>query len=234
MSNIRIKNLFKSFDGVIALVDVNLEFASGEFVVLLGNIGSGKTTLLNIISGLEKNYVGEILFDETVQTEGAEERDIAIMTKEFGLFRNKTVYDNLALGLRLREVSEDEIRSRIENASEILGFKNELDLKPKKISLLMQKQIQLARALTRKPKIFILNEPLSGLNENDRKELLTDILKVYEIAKCNFIYSTFDSEQAKTLNKKTAVLGGGMLRQFDYLENILKEPKDEFVKLFLG
>ena len=233
MPNVTLSSLDKKYDGIAAVLDFNLEIADAEFVVLCGPPGAGKSAVLRLIAGLEKQDGGEIRIGGEILSGGAKERDIAMMFQNFGLFAAKSVYDNLAYPLKIRKVPREEIRTRVLEAAEKTGVSPALlSLKPKKLSAEESKRVQLARSVLRKPKLFLLDEPLLGLEPDAQERLTAKILQLHSELNIPFVFATIEPETAMRLNKRTVVMTGGVIRQIGTPDEILKNPKDEFVRLF--
>ena len=164
MAGLTLKNIYKKYPGgVVAVTDVNLEIRDKEFIVLVGPSGCGKSTTLRMIAGLEEISEGELYIgDRLVNDIAPKDRDIAMVFQNYALYPHMTVYDNMAFGLKLRKVPKDEINRKVEEAARILDISHLLSRKPKALSGGQRQRVALGRAIVRDPKVFLLDEPLSG------------------------------------------------------------------------
>ncbi|HYW68860.1 MAG TPA: ATP-binding cassette domain-containing protein, partial [bacterium] len=181
MASVSMKGVTKVFDGkVVAVNDVSLEVEDREFVVLVGPSGCGKSTLLRMVAGLEEVTDGEILIDNRLVNDvPPKDRDIAMVFQNYALYPHMSVYDNMAFGLKLRKYPKEEIDSRVREAAGILGISNLLDRRPKALSGGQRQRVAVGRAIVRKPKVFLFDEPLSNLDAKLRVQTRTEISKLH-------------------------------------------------------
>jgi len=236
MSQVSLKNITKIFPGDIkAVKNVSLGVNSKEFLVLLGPSGCGKSTVLRIIAGLEEATEGEIYIgDRLVNDVPAKDRDIAMVFQNYALYPHMNVYDNMAFGLKLRNVVKDEIAKRVKEAASILGIDYLLKRKPKELSGGEKQRVAVGRAIVRKPLVFLFDEPLSNLDAKFRVQMRTEIHKLHNKLKTTMIYVTHDQVEAMTLSDRVAVMRQGVIHQCDTPINMYDKPIDKFVAGFIG
>ena len=232
MYMLELKHIKKSFDGVNVLKNINLQIEDGEIVSILGPSGCGKTTLLNIILGLTQADAGELIFQgEDILNVPMEERGFNIVFQDYALFPNLNVKQNVTYGLRNNKniVTVEEVNGLIN----LLGLKDHLDKKIEQLSGGQKQRVALARTMVMKPKILLLDEPLSAL-DGVIKESIKD--KVKEIAReyhLTTIIVTHDPEEALTLSDKVVIMNQGTIAQYGRPEDIINTPEEDFVKNFI-
>jgi multiple sugar transport system ATP-binding protein len=237
MSNVHIENITKRFPGVTALKDVTFTIEDGEFFVLLGPTGAGKTTTLRVIAGLEKQDEGSIRFDdEEIDALPPAERDTAFVFQQYSLYPTMTVYDNLAFPLRspLRKTSEDEIRTKVENAAETLRISHLLDRKTVNLSGGEMQRVSIGRAIVREPRIFLMDEPLSNLDAKLREALRVELQHLQKTLGSTTLFVTHDQIEALTMADRIAVLNEGRIIQVGTPEDIYDRPATTFVAQLVG
>jgi multiple sugar transport system ATP-binding protein len=236
MSQVSLKNVTKIFPGNIeAVKNVSLGVNSREFLVLLGPSGCGKSTVLRIIAGLEEATGGEVYIgDRLVNDVPAKDRDIAMVFQNYALYPHMNVYDNMAFGLKLRNVLKEEIDRRVKEAASILGIDHLLKRKPKELSGGQKQRVAVGRAIVRKPLVFLFDEPLSNLDAKFRIQMRTEIHKLHNKLRTTMIYVTHDQVEAMTLGNRVAVMRAGVIHQCDTPMNIYDKPIDKFVAGFIG
>ena len=236
MSDVRLKNIVKSYDGKKNVINnVSLNINDKEFVVLVGGSGCGKSTILRMIAGLEDITSGEIFIgDKKVNNVHPKDRDIAFVFQSYALYPHMNVYENMAFGLKMRGVSKNEIDTKVKEAAEILNLTEFLDRKPKQLSGGQRQRVALGRAIVRKPKVFLMDEPLSNLDAKLRIQMRSEIKKLHEKLKTTFIYVTHDQTEAMTLGDRIVVLDNGVIQQADTPMNIYNRPANVFVAEFIG
>ena len=236
MANVTIKNVSKIFPGnVVAVDDVSLEIKDKEFVVLVGPSGCGKSTTLRMIAGLEEITKGEIYIDDRmVNYVAPKDRDIAMVFQNYALYPHMSVYKNLAFGLKLRKFSKEEIDKRVREAAEILGIETLLERKPKELSGGQKQRVAVGRAIVRKPKVFLFDEPLSNLDAKLRVQMRTEISKLHLRLQSTMIYVTHDQVEAMTMGDRIVVLKDGLIQQIDDPISLYDRPKNKFVAGFIG
>jgi multiple sugar transport system ATP-binding protein len=240
MACVVLENLTKSFKGprqetVAADSDLNLTVAHKELLVLVGPSGCGKTTTLRLIAGLEEVSRGTISIDDQVVNNAApKERDIAMVFQHHALYPHMTARENLAFGLKLRKHSRAEIAQRVGEAAEMLGLADCLDRRPEALSGGQRQRVALGRALVRKPKVFLFDEPLSNLDAQMRVQMRREIAQLHSRLAATMIYVTHDQVEALTLGDRIAVMRGGTLQQVAGPMELYRRPANLFVAGFIG
>jgi len=235
MARIRCENLTKRYGSVTAVDRLNLEVRDNEFMVLLGPSGCGKTTTLNIIAGLEELTEGDLLFDDTlVNFVPPHRRDIAMVFQSYALYPQKTVYENIAFGLRLRRMPRQEIDRLVQEVAADLKIAHLLDRRPHQLSGGQRQRVALGRAIVRKPSVFLMDEPLSNLDAALRITMRTLIKKLHQTMRTTFVYVTHDQAEAMTLADRIVVMHHGVLQQLGTPDDIYNRPCNMFVASFLG
>ena len=235
MANVILKNLTKKFKDVIAVDDLNIEIKDKEFAVLVGPSGCGKTTTLRAIAGLEEATSGEIYIgDRLVNDVQPKDRDIAMVFQNYALYPHMDVYNNMAFGLKLRKFPKKEIDQRVEEAAEILGIENLLKRKPKQLSGGQRQRVAVGRAIVRKPKVFLFDEPLSNLDAKLRVAMRAEISKLHRRLEATIIYVTHDQVEAMTMASRIFIMNDGRLQQSGSPLDVYKQPTNKFVAGFIG
>jgi len=236
MANVLLKNLSKVYEGdKFAVKDVNIEVKDKEFVVLVGPSGCGKTTTLRMIAGLEEITEGDLFIDgKRVNDVSPKNRDIAMVFQNYALYPHMTVYENMAFGLKLRKIPKDEIKTRVNEAAAILGLSSYLDRKPKALSGGERQRVAVGRAIVRKPKVFLFDEPLSNLDAKLRVQMRTEISKLHLKLEATMIYVTHDQTEAMTMGERIVVMKDGYVQQVDSPLSLYNNPENKFVAGFIG
>ncbi|MEO9298176.1 ABC transporter ATP-binding protein [Devosia alba] len=237
MASIELRNIRKSFGVVEVIKGVDLEVRKGEFMVFVGPSGCGKSTLLRLISGLEDITSGDMLFDgKVVNALAPSKRGIAMVFQSYALYPHMTVYDNMAFGLTLEKGhNKDEIRQRVEKAAEMLQITPYLDRLPKQLSGGQRQRVAIGRAITRDPKVFLFDEPLSNLDAALRVATRIEIAKLHEeMDNVTMIYVTHDQVEAMTLADRICVLRDGVIEQVGTPMELYETPNSVFVAGFIG
>ena len=236
MSTVQLKNLNKLYSGnIVAVKDVNLEIRDKEFVVLVGPSGCGKTSTLRMIAGLEDISSGEILIDgKKINDLPPKDRDIAMVFQNYALYPHMSVYKNMAFGLMLRKFPKSEIDRRVRDAAEILSIQSLLDRKPVALSGGQRQRVAVGRAIVRKPKAFLFDEPLSNLDAKLRVQMRTEISKLHNRLQSTMIYVTHDQVEAMTMGDRIVVMKDGQIQQVCDPLTIYHEPANKFVAGFVG
>ncbi|MGB3418361.1 MAG: ABC transporter ATP-binding protein [Mesorhizobium sp.] len=237
MAHIRLENISKKFGGHTALSGLDLEIADGEFFVLLGETGAGKTTTLRLIAGLEKPTEGRVLIDGVDVAEwGAAERDVALVLQQYSLYPRYTVRENLEFPLRpkIRRLPEDEIRERVARAAKTLRIEHLLDRKTDRLSGGEMQRVSIGRAIVRKPRVFLMDEPLSALDAKLRESLRTDLKSLQVQLGATFLFVTHDQIEAMSMGDKVGVLNHGRIVQSGTPQEIYNNPRDTYVASFVG
>jgi multiple sugar transport system ATP-binding protein len=236
MAEVVLKKVSKVFSGnVIAVKDADLEVADREFVVLVGPSGCGKSTFLRMIAGLEESTTGEIYIDgRLVNDVPPKDRDIAMVFQNYALYPHMTVFENMAFGLKLRKYPKEEIKARVQEAAQILGIETLLDRKPKALSGGQRQRVAVGRAIVRKPKVFLFDEPLSNLDAKLRVQMRTEISKLHSRLNATMIYVTHDQIEAMTMGTRIVVLKDGLIQQVADPMTLYDSPVNKFVAGFIG
>lgn len=235
MASLTVTNLVKRFGKVAALNGVDLHVEDGEFCVLLGPSGCGKSTLLNIVAGLIHQDQGAIALDgENVDRLFPRERDVAMVFQNYALYPHMTVAQNLGFGLRMRKVSKTTIQARVQETAGLLGIEDLLERKPRELSGGQRQRVAMGRALVRRPKLFLLDEPLSNLDARLRTEVRLELKQLHQQISGTIVYVTHDQVEAMTLGDKVVVMRDGFIRQIGAPEAIYERPADTFVAKFIG
>ena len=236
MSNIRLENLGKTYPGGLRAVDgLDLTVGDGEFLVLVGPSGCGKSTTLRMIAGLEQASDGTIrIGDQVVNDMSPRDRDVAMVFQNYAMYPGKTVRNNIAFGLSRRGVAKAEIARRVVWAAEMLGLQGLLDRKPHALSGGQRQRVAVARALVRRPKVFLFDEPLSNLDAKLRADTRAELKRLHRQLAVTTIYVTHDQEEAMTLGDRIAVLCGGRLQQCGAPLDVYHCPVNRFVAGFIG
>ena len=236
MAEVRLKEVRKVFDKEVVAVDgANIEIADKEFVVLVGPSGCGKSTTLRMIAGLEEITSGEIYIDgQLVNDVPPKDRDIAMVFQNYALYPHMTVYQNMAFGLKLRKYPKEEIDARVREAAEILGIEDLLERKPKALSGGQRQRVAVGRAIVRKPKVFLFDEPLSNLDAKLRVQMRAEISKLHSRLEATMIYVTHDQVEAMTMGDRIVVMKDGLIQQIDTPLNLYNHPINQFVAGFIG
>ena len=235
MSKIIIKNLEKSFGENKVIENFNIDINDGEFIVLVGPSGCGKSTLLRMISGLESINQGEIFLDEKlINNLLPSKREIAMVFQSYALYPHMSVFENMSFGLKMEKINKDEINQKVNDAAATLQIKDLLERKPKQLSGGQRQRVAIGRAITRNPKVFLFDEPLSNLDAALRSEMRVEISKLHKKLKSNIIYVTHDQIEAMTLADRIVVLNKGIIEQFGTPAEIYSDPNNIFVAEFIG
>ena len=236
VAGIRVEGVTKVFPGgVVAVDDVTLEIADGEFLVLVGPSGCGKTTLLRMIAGLEEVTEGRILIDGKDVTDAApRHRDIAMVFQSYALYPHMTVRQNLAYGLKVRRTPKRESRRRVEDVAALLGLAELLERRPAALSGGQRQRVAMGRAIAREPQAFLMDEPLSNLDAKLRVGMRASLAQLHSRLGTTTVYVTHDQVEAMTLGQRVAVMRNGRVLQADRPQRLYEQPQDLFVAAFIG
>jgi len=239
MSEVRLSGIRKVYDGARAArpaVDrLDLTFTSGELVVLVGPSGCGKSTTLRIVAGLEDPTEGHVLIDgKDVTAMEPAQRDIAMVFQSYALYPHMSVFENLAFALRIRKLPEAEIKARVEEVARSLAIDGYLDRRPKALSGGQRQRVAIGRAVVRRPKVFLFDEPLSNLDAKLRGDMRREIARIHRESQTTSLYVTHDQIEAMTLADRIVVLKDGTLQQVGSPLEIYQRPANRFVAGFFG
>jgi multiple sugar transport system ATP-binding protein len=222
-------------DGALAVSEVNIEIADGEFIILVGPSGCGKSTTLNMVAGLEDISDGELRIDGDRMNERApKDRDIAMVFQSYALYPHMSVRENMAFPLRLAKVSDAEVKRKVEEAAQILDLTQHLDRKPANLSGGQRQRVAMGRAIVRSPKAFLMDEPLSNLDAKLRGQMRTSVSKLQKQLGTTTLYVTHDQTEAMTLGDRVVVLRAGHVQQVGSPQFLYEHPANLFVAGFIG
>ena len=229
-------NLSKAYTPqVVPVKQINLSVSQGEFLTLLGPSGCGKSTILRLIAGLEQPTGGQIMMNQRNITRlRPGDRNIAMVFQSYALYPHMTVYGNIASGLKLQRIAATEIKRRVNEVGDFLGLQVLMNRKPGQLSGGQRQRVAVARALVRRPDVFLLDEPLSNLDALLRERVRAELRQLFEKQNAPVVYVTHDQTEAMTLSTKVAVLNNGFLQQLDTPERIYSQPANQFVAGFVG
>tara|TARA_B100001248_G_scaffold22899_1_gene15201 strand:- start:68 stop:1123 length:1056 start_codon:yes stop_codon:yes gene_type:complete len=235
MGFLKFVDIDKSFDENNVISKFNLEVERGKFIVLLGPSGCGKSTLLRMIAGLEKIDNGKILLENNLLNDLLpSKRQIAMVFQSYALYPHMNVFQNISFGLKSEKISRNQIKDKVLEVAKILKIEELLSRRPKELSGGQRQRVAIGRAITRNPKLFLFDEPLSNLDTALRTEMRVEISKLHKKLKSNVVYVTHDQIEAMTLADKIVIMNKGKIEQFDSPENIYNDPKNIFVAEFIG
>ena len=235
MASVSLHQLVKYYGDTQVVHGISLDIAHNEFVALVGPSGCGKSTSLRMIAGLEDISDGEIRIDgELVNDLAPKDRDIAMVFQDYALYPHMSVFDNMSFGLAVQKVAKAEIRSRVNEAASILNITDLLERKPKQLSGGQRQRVAMGRAIVRRPKVFLFDEPLSNLDAKLRVQMRTEIKKLHQRIATTMIYVTHDQVEAMTLADRIVVLRDGKIEQAGTPDQVYNQPASMFVAGFIG
>jgi len=235
MANISLQGLKKSFKNSVVIKGIDLVITKGEFFTFVGPSGCGKSTLLNMIAGLEDVTEGKIYFDDILVNDlMPRERDVAMVFQNYALYPHMTVYENIAFPLRMRKVGRHSIDSDVNRVARSLGLADLLDRKPRELSGGQRQRVALGRAIIRKPKVFLMDEPLSNLDARLRIDMRAELKRLHQELRTTTVYVTHDQEEAMNLSDRIAVIYQGEIQQCGSPYDIYSRPENTFVGGFIG
>jgi multiple sugar transport system ATP-binding protein len=235
MARIRFEGISKRFASQAVLAPLDLEIADGEFFTFVGPSGCGKSTLLGIVAGLEAASAGELHFDdERVDGLSPGARDVAMVFQSYALYPHLSVRENIAFPLRVRGVAPAEIGRAVDRVAEALGLASLLGRRPRELSGGQRQRVALGRALVRRPRAFLMDEPLSNLDARLRLEMREELKRLHEAHGVTTVYVTHDQEEAMALSQRIAVLNAGRIEQCGTPHEVYADPANLFVAQFLG
>src|SRR5687767_707411 len=242
MAEVTLQNISKNYGDVDskrgrknAIDNVSFTVQDNEFMVIVGPSGCGKSTLLRMIAGLEDISEGTLEIDgNRINELSPRDRDIAMVFQNYALYPHMTVYDNMAFGLKLKNYSKSEIKKRVLQTAQLLEIEDELYRKPKSLSGGQRQRVAIGRAIIRRPKVFLFDEPLSNLDAKLRSQMRIELQKLHRDINATMIYVTHDQTEAMTLGHRIAVLNKGKLMQIDTPMHLYNNPGNKFVAGFIG
>ena len=235
MADIELKALNKFYGKVHVIKDFSLKIKDQSFTTLVGPSGCGKSTLLRMIAGLEEINSGSISIDGIkVNDLPPRDRGIAMVFQSYALYPHMTVFENMAFGLKIEKKSQEEINQRVHDAARILQIEELLERKPKQLSGGQRQRVAIGRAITRKPKVFLFDEPLSNLDAALRVQMRVELAKLHEHLNATMVYVTHDQTEAMTLSDEIVVLDEGEISQLGQPLDLYNKPRNMFVAGFIG
>jgi len=235
MAEIRFEHMTKKFGPVVAVRDLNLTVADKEFLTLVGPSGCGKSTTLNVLAGLEDPSEGLVHIDDQIVNEVPPgKRDIAMVFQSYALYPHMTVRENIGFGLKVRKMDKKEINKRVEEAAVLLSIEPLLERRPRELSGGQRQRVALGRAITREPKVFLLDEPLSNLDAKLRTQMRADLKLLFNRLGGTVVYVTHDQAEAMTLSDRVVVMRDGLVQQAGPPLELYDDPDNIFVAGFLG
>ncbi|WDY57046.1 ABC transporter ATP-binding protein [Pseudomonas sp. PSKL.D1] len=237
MATLELRNVNKTYGSGLpdTLKDIQLSIKDGEFLILVGPSGCGKSTLMNCIAGLENITGGAILIDEQdVSGMSPKDRDIAMVFQSYALYPTMSVRENIEFGLKIRKMPQAAIDEEVARVAKLLQIEHLLARKPAQLSGGQQQRVAMGRALARRPKIYLFDEPLSNLDAKLRVEMRTEMKLMHQRLKTTTVYVTHDQIEAMTLGDKVAVMKDGIIQQFGTPQQIYNDPANQFVASFIG
>ncbi|CAM4169531.1 sn-glycerol-3-phosphate import ATP-binding protein UgpC [Bordetella tumulicola] len=236
MATLSFRNIKKTYAGNVAVIHgVDVDVEDGEFIVIVGPSGCGKSTLMRMVAGLETVTSGEILIDgQVVNHLEPAERDIAMVFQNYALYPHMSVFDNMAYGLKIRRLSKEDIRQRVQAAARILELEHLLDRRPRQLSGGQRQRVAMGRAIVREPKVFLFDEPLSNLDAKLRVAMRLEIMKLHRRLGTTSLYVTHDQVEAMTLAHRMIVMNQGIPEQIGTPMEVFEKPASTFVASFIG
>ncbi|TWI52806.1 multiple sugar transport system ATP-binding protein [Pseudomonas duriflava] len=237
MAALELRNVRKTYGNAAqeALKGINISIEAGQFLILVGPSGCGKSTLMNAIAGLEDISSGAILLGgEDLTGVEPKDRDIAMVFQSYALYPTMTVRENIAFGLKIRKTPAEQIAAEVDRVAKLLQIEHLLDRKPSQLSGGQQQRVAMGRALARRPKLYLFDEPLSNLDAKLRVEMRTEIKLMHQRLKTTTVYVTHDQIEAMTLGDRVAVMKDGAVQQFGTPQEIYNNPANLFVASFIG
>ena len=236
MAHVELQNLEKRYDeNTVAVKGISFTANDGEFVVMVGPSGCGKTTTLRMVAGLEEITGGELRIDgQRMNEREPKDRDVAMVFQNYALYPHMTVFENMAFPLKMRKVPKPQIKTQVEEAAKLLGIDRHLKRKPKELSGGERQRVAVGRAIVRKPKVFLFDEPLSNLDAALRTQMRAELKRIQRRLGATMLYVTHDQVEAMTMGDRIAVINKGLLEQFGTPGEIYDRPATAFVARFLG
>jgi len=235
MPELTLKGLTKTFNGIEAVNNLDLVIDDKEFMVIVGPSGCGKTTTLRLIAGLEEITSGEIYLEgQKINDVPPKDRDMAMVFQDYAIYPHISVFDNIGFGLKMHKVSKTDIAQRVGEAAELLSISHLLTRRPHELSGGERQRVALGRAIVRRPKVFLFDEPLANLDAALRTQMRRELSRLHKELATTFIYVTHDQIEAMTMATKIAIMDQGVLQQADAPIKIYHSPANSFVAGFIG
>jgi len=235
MAEVRFEKVGKTYRDIRVIHGLNLTIQDGEFFTFVGPSGCGKSTVLNLIAGLVPVTEGNIYFDDTLVNENSpKERDVAMVFQSYALYPHMTVYRNIAFPLTMKKMHKKKIDEEVQRVAALLGLEQLLQRKPKELSGGQRQRVALGRAIIRKPKVFLMDEPLSNLDARLRIEMRAELKKLHHELNITTVYVTHDQSEALSLSERIAVLSDGAIQQCGTPQEVYLKPANTFVAGFIG
>ncbi|BBM84292.1 spermidine/putrescine ABC transporter ATP-binding protein PotA [Candidatus Uabimicrobium amorphum] len=232
---IELKNVSKSFGNDKVLHNINLDISNGEFLTLLGPSGCGKTTILRLIAGFENPSDGEIFLNgEKINAIPANKRNVCTVFQNYALFPHMNVFDNVAFGLRIKNLNAEEIKTKVDAVLKMVKLENFAQRKPHQLSGGQQQRVAIARAVVNDPLVLVLDEPLSALDYKLRKDMQIELKELQRRLGITFIFVTHDQEEALSMSDRIVILNNGNIEQIGSPQQIYEMPQSLFVAQFIG
>ena len=236
MATLKFNNICKVYGkDTVAVKDFNLEIKDKEFIIFVGPSGCGKSTTLRMLAGLEEISSGELYIDDVLINDvQPKKRDIAMVFQSYALYPHMTVYENMAFALKIRKIPKAEIDERVKEVASILGLTEYLNRKPKALSGGQCQRVALGRAIVRRPKVFLMDEPLSNLDAKLRVTMREEIVRIHEKVGATTIYVTHDQTEAMTMASRIVIMKTGIVQQIGTPKEVYSYPANTFVAQFIG
>lgn len=235
MSSVTLENVSKQYNGVDVLKNINMTIEDGKFVTLLGPSGCGKSTILRVITGLAQHDQGSLyLDDKNINEVPTKERSVGMVFQSYALFPNLNVFENIAFGLKVKKLQKGEIETAVEEMLDLVGLSDKKNAFPHELSGGQQQRVALARALVVKPKVLLLDEPLSALDAQIRKHLQVQLRTIQRELNMTMVLVTHDQEEAMNVSDRIFVMNRGRIEQEGTPFEIYTKPKTEFIANFIG
>jgi putative spermidine/putrescine transport system ATP-binding protein len=235
MSSVTLANVTKSYNKKNVLENINLHISDGEFVTILGPSGCGKSTILRIVTGLVAPDVGDISIDDAViNNVSVKDRNVGMVFQQYALFPNLTAYENIAFGLRIKKLPAEEIKKEVEYLVKLVGLEEKQNNYPAELSGGQQQRVALARALAVRPKVLLLDEPLSALDAQIRKKLQKQLRQIQQELNMTMVLVTHDQEEAMTVSDRIVIMNAGKIEQIGTPTEVYTKPSTTFIAQFIG
>ncbi len=236
MATLSFKNIKKTYPGNVAVIHgISMDIKDGEFIVIVGPSGCGKSTLMRMVAGLETVTEGDIQIDEkSINHLEPAQRDIAMVFQNYALYPHMSVFDNMAYGLKIRKMSKEQIKERVQQTAETLELALLLDRRPKQLSGGQRQRVAMGRAIVREPKVFLFDEPLSNLDAKLRVQMRLEIQKLHRRLATTSLYVTHDQVEAMTLAQRMIIMNKGVAEQVGTPMEVFERPASTFVASFIG